>query len=408
MAISLKESIIVGFQDFWSRKLRSLVTILGIVLGTMSIIVILSLVRGMNQMTLQWMQERGGLQKITVMRNYEYENSLNLPAYFTLNEFQFIRSLIPEVEYFNATLYDQSMIKKGEKSFSARLIGTFPDYEIVEEWTADQGRFFKSFDIQENNNVIVIGSTIKDELFGNKNPIGQLLDLDGTKLTVIGVMKHRYMQSQGKMFGDNPLEWMNRTAIVPISTMIHKMSVKDQIDEITVKAPTMDASTVLTDKLNNILLNLRRGHPVFRVESAKEEAEKMKENSFIFQIIFFFISSISLIVGGIVIMNIMLASIQERTREIGIRLAMGARRIDIFIQFLVQTVLITFLGGLLGVLLGLSIVRFVGNFLTVKTAVDFSMIIIALVVSVGVGFFFGIFPAIKASNLNPVEALRYE
>ncbi|HPM02819.1 MAG TPA: FtsX-like permease family protein, partial [Candidatus Cloacimonadota bacterium] len=174
------------------------------------------------------------------------------------------------------------------------------------------------------------------------------------------------------------------------------------------KAKSPEEAIVLKEKLEDIIFNLRRGQAIFNVESAQEEAEKMQESAAMFKIIFFFISSISLLVGGIVIMNIMLASVQERTREIGIRLAVGARRFDIFLQFLIQSVVITFIGGVIGVITGVSIVKYVGKFLNVSTMVDMSMIYIALLVSVGVGLIFGIFPSLRASNLNPVDALRYE
>lgn len=408
MAISLKESLQVGFQDFWSRKLRSLVTIIGIILGTMSIIVILSLVSGMNEQTMKWMSERGGLSKITVQKNWEVENPQNLPEYFLFKEVLLIKSLVPEAEYFNASINDYSLMKDGQTTTYSRIIGTLPDYEKVEEWTADQGRFIKTFDIDESNDVIVLGSTIKEDLFGNKPAIGKTITVKNTKLRVIGVMRKRQMESSGGMFGDNPLEWMNRMSIIPLSTMINKFGEKNEISELTLKASSPDKATELKDKVENIILNLRKGQKIFSVESAQEEAEKMKENSKMFTLIFFFISSISLFVGGIVIMNIMLASIQERTREIGIRLAVGARRFDIFLQFLIQSVLITFIGGILGVISGVSIVKYVGKFLSLTTAVNVSMIYVALLVSVGVGLVFGILPAIRASKLDPVEALRYE
>ncbi|MDD4157106.1 MAG: FtsX-like permease family protein, partial [Candidatus Cloacimonetes bacterium] len=198
------------------------------------------------------------------------------------------------------------------------------------------------------------------------------------------------------------------TSIVPISTLINKLQAEDVIDEISIKAFDEQQPYILKPILEDITLNLRRGQPIFVIESAIEEAEKSKENSRMFQIVFFFISLISLLVGGIVIMNIMLATIQERTREIGIRLAVGARQIDILIQFLVQTVVITFIGGVFGVGSAILILDKVGEFLKISTKLDISMIFIALAVSVLVGLFFGIYPAVKASKLDPVQALRYE
>lgn len=409
MAISLSESIKLGFLDFLSRKLRSLITIIGIILGTMSIIVILSIVKGMNEETLKWMNERGGLRKITIRRDWQYSNPLQLPTHFTLKEFYFIKNNIPEVEAFNATITRGSGIIYGANNTFTRLIGTFEDFEKTEEWTASEGRFFKQFDVRESNDVILLGNTIKTELFGSKNPIGQYVTVRDKRLKVIGVMTFRQMEgSMSGFMGNNPLEYLNRTSIVPISTLINKLQAEDVIDEISIKAFDEQQPYILKPILEDITLNLRRGQPIFVIESAIEEAEKSKENSRMFQIVFFFISLISLLVGGIVIMNIMLATIQERTREIGIRLAVGARQIDILIQFLVQTVVITFIGGVFGVGSAILILDKVGEFLKISTKLDISMIFIALAVSVLVGLFFGIYPAVKASKLDPVQALRYE
>jgi putative ABC transport system permease protein len=190
--------------------------------------------------------------------------------------------------------------------------------------------------------------------------------------------------------------------------MIHKGTGEDNIGSFAVKAQDVKSAPDLRRKLEAIILNLRAGEPVFRIESAQEEAEEMEENAAKFRIIFFLVSAISLLVGGIVIMNIMLASIQERTREIGIRIAVGARRRDIFLQFLVQTILVTTIGGVFGIILGLSILDIVSKYLDFELIAGGFMILVALMVSAGIGLIFGISPAIKASKLNPVEALRYE
>ncbi len=408
MAISLKESIIVGLSDFWSRKIRSLVTIVGIVLGTMSIIVVLSLVKGINEKTLEWMMERGGLSKISVYRNWNYEKQVDVKNYFTLKEINLIRSLVPEAKYFNPQIREGVHYSYGENKYRGSIYGVIPDFTKIEEWDVEAGRFISGFDIKQNSDVIVIGTNVKEELFGNKKAIGQFITAGKRRVHIIGVMRHRFMDNSGNIGNDNALAYLNRRAFVPLSTMIHKGTGRDRISSFTVKAKDAESAPELRQKLEAIILNLRFGEPVFIIESAQEEAEKMAENAKKFQIIFFLISAISLLVGGIVIMNIMLASIQERTREIGIRLTVGARRIDIFIQFLVQTILVTTIGGILGIVSGLSILDIVSKYLNIKLIAGFSMMIIAITVSAGIGFIFGISPAIKASKLDPVVALRHE
>jgi len=284
-----------------------------------------------------------------------------------------------------------------------------PDFIIfVGEWDADVGRFISEFDIGQSNDVVVIGTEIKKELFGNKKAIGEFITVHTRRLQVIGVMAHRFMKNTGPVGNENGLAYLNRRAFVPLSTMIHKGTGEDNIGSFIVKAQSAESAPALKEKLESIILNLRQGKPVFRIESAQEEAEEMAENQKTFQTIFFVISIISLLVGGIVIANIMLATIQERTREIGIRIAVGARRIDIFIQFLVQTIVVTIIGGILGIIVGLSLLDIVSKFIEIKLIAGPEMIVIALVVSAGIGLLSGIIPAIIASKMDPVEALRYE
>ena len=410
MAISLRESVIVGLSDLWIRKVRTIVTVMGIVLGTMSIIVVLSLVKGVNKMTEQWLQERGGATKISVERNWEYNKENNERWFFTFKELRLIESLIPEALYFNPQFNQWQWFRAfyNGKEYWTPVMGVFPDFTKIEEWTVQEGRFLNDFDVDAYNDVIVIGTAVRDELFGNENPIGKYFYVMDRKFQVIGVMKHRYMKSRNQIGDDNALAYLNRRCFVPLSTVLHKVSTQNRIQSFDVKLKDVSQVIPFKEKLDAILLNLRHGHQIFIVESAKERIDQNSQDTMVFKVVFIMISSISLFVGGIVITNIMLATIQERTREIGIRMATGARRFDIFVQFMVQTVLTTLIGGILGVMLGVSIVGKVSSFIDMEVVIDVKMIVLAVIISVGVGLVFGIAPAIHASNLNPVKALRYE
>ncbi len=410
MAISLKESVIVGLSDLWSRKVRTIVTVLGIALGTMSIIVVLSLIKGVNKTTEQWLQERGGATKLSVHRNGEYSKPHHERRHFDFKELRLIQSLIPEVEYFNpsSNQWTSHRAYYNGNEYWPQTVGVFPDFANIEEWSVSKGRFISDFDLDAYNDVIVIGSTAKTKLFGNEDPIGKYIYVMDRKFQVIGVMKRRYMKARSEIGDDNALEYLNSYCFVPLSTVLKKISNDERIQTFDVKVRYVSEVIPLKEKLEAILLNLRHGHPIFVVESTKEEIERSMQDTIIFKAIFFIISGISLLVGGIVITNIMLATIQERTREIGIRMATGARRFDIFIQFLVQTVLTTFFGGIFGVVLGISILDKVAAFINMEVVIDVNLIITATIISISVGLIFGIYPAVNASNLDPVKALRYE
>ena len=198
---------------------------------------------------------------------------------------------------------------------------------------------------------------------------------------------------------------MNRQAFVPLSTMIAKINPNLDITSVEIKVLPDEDISKIRRQIEGVLLNIKGGKDLFRVSSAKEEMQMMQKNMMIFSVIFFLIAVISLLVGGIVITNIMLASVKERTREIGVRMAVGARGKDILIQFLVQTMLITTLGGVFGILAGLSVLNVVQDFLDITVKAAPNMVWVALLVSASTGLIFGIGPAYKASKLDPVKAL---
>jgi len=376
----------------------------------MCIMVVLAIVNGMNASTIDWMQQRGGLNKIEIQRNWQYDFSRGGDASFTMREVDYLRSQLPPVEAFNPQVQlRDAELKNGEFAFGGSVTGVYPDMQKVEDWPLSKGRFINLDDIQQHQGVIVLGSTVAAELFGNRDPLGRYLVLKGQKLMVIGVLSPKYWKNQGSTtFGDNALEYMNRRAFIPLSTMLSKIDPTQKVGSVEIK--TKDGSDVkeLRQQVEAIVLNLKAGKRLFRVSSAQEEMQQMQSNMKIFSAIFMLIAVISLLVGGIVIMNIMLASVRERTREIGVRMAIGARGWDILLQFLVQTVLITSMGGILGILCGWGILDMVGNYLQLTVKASPNMIWISLLVSIGVGLLFGIAPAYRASRLDPVTALREE
>jgi len=411
MAISLAESLHLGILDILTRKVRSAVTVIGIVLGVMCIMVVLAIVNGMNKTTMEWMSQRGGLSKVEVRPNWGYDFSKGGDPSLSLREIRLIRELVPQATAFNPQVsLPEAEMQVGDSGYVCPVFGVYPDMLKVEEWKIAKGRFINDFDISNHNNVVVLGSTVAMELFSSRDPLGRYVSWGGHRFMVIGVLGERYMKNQGggETFGENGLEYLNRRAFLPLSTVISKINPKLRISSLELQAASPEKAKEMRKQVEEIILNLKQGKALFRVDSAQEQMDMMRKNSMIFTSIFILIAVISLLVGGIVIMNIMLASVKERTREIGVRIAVGARRMDIVIQFLVQTVLITALGGVIGILLGYAILDLVGGYLKLEVVASVRMIWTALLVSIGVGLLFGIMPAVRAGRLDPIEALREE
>ena len=196
MALSLKENIAVGFTDFWSRKLRSFVTIFGIILGTMSIIVVLSLVNGMNKQTLEWMLQRGGFTKITIRKNWNYENEKHLKETLSLEEIMLIKNRVKEIKYFSPEKTDYTKFHYRDKEDYFALKGVMPDFSNIEEWNVQKGRFITEFDIKNKTSVMVIGTKIKEDLFGNIDPIGKYISVGNAKFKVVGIMEKKYLENK--------------------------------------------------------------------------------------------------------------------------------------------------------------------------------------------------------------------
>lgn len=388
---------------------RTLITMIGVILGALTIIVVSSLVEGGRERSLRFMEERGGALKLSIHPEWSFDLNKRSETYqkrLTLEDMKKLRRYFPELEAFSPTISKWGRVKYGGKHTWARTMGIYPEYQEAEEFFIGKGRFISDFDIREAKKVIVLGTLIKERLFAEKPAIGKQVVLNGTKFHIIGIMEKKEMYF-GAM-GRNALSWMNRRCFVPLTAMTKKMYYDEPLSAINFRVSSVDEVTPTQQKVSQFLLALRDGKKVFEVRANKDRIEDIQKQTqktlFIVIIIFIF----NLLVSGIVIANISLASIKERLREIGVRMAVGAKRRDILAQFLVQTLLISLLGGIIGIGLGLSLLSVLGNFLQSPTATNLVMIEIALGLSVGVGFISGIIPAINASRLDPVEILRYE
>ncbi len=389
---------------------RTLITMLGVILGTMSIIAVLALVEGGREQSLRWLEERGGVLKLSIDTKWTFdldERSQIRDQRLMLKDMRLIRNYFPDLLNFSPESSKWLQMKYKNKNFSTRVNGVFPSYQEAENFSIGEGRFISEFDIDQASRVIAIGVRVKDALFGKENALGKNITINNNQFKVIGIMEEKKMEISG-WSGHNPMDWLNRQSFIPLTTMLKKLFPDEPIDEINFQVASSEMVKPTQERLNQFLKAMRRGEEIFEVRANSDRLENIQKNSNDTQLILMIVGGISLIVGGIVITNISLASVKERLREIGVRMAVGAKRKDILVQFLIQTTFMSLIGGIFGVLMGLSLLQALEKFLSSPTAANPKMIIIALILSVGVGFIAGFFPAMQASRSDPIKILRYE
>jgi putative ABC transport system permease protein len=284
------------------------------------------------------------------------------------------------------------------------VIGTNPEMRTVRSWVVKMGRFLTDQDLSKQAHVCLLCHTVYEKLFPDmSNPIGQTVRVDHLQLKVVGVLDKKGRSPIG---GDQ-----DDQIFIPLSTLQRKLDNTENLSLILTSVVNMDQLDKTKDEMIHLLREKRRckvGQEDFDVSTVQEMASIAVIMSSTMHLLAIMIASISLLVGGIGIMNIMLVSVTERTREIGIRMAIGATPGDVLIQFLIEAVVLSFFGGAVGVALGLTAAGALGWLAHWPVIIDYQMIAIAFLVSAGVGIFFGYYPALKASRLDPIEALRYE
>ncbi|MBE3038968.1 MAG: ABC transporter permease [Chloroflexi bacterium] len=409
--MNIGQSIIEALETLNGNKLRSGLTILGIVIGVGAVIAMLAIGQG-AQDTITGAISGIGTNLLFVSSGNETLDVRN-PKPLTLGDAQAIADPLaaPDVLAVAPIIQGRSDVTAGGQTMSVSVTGTTPQYFIMQNYSLLEGDFLTQDNLQGNASAVVIGPGVADKLFDRRNGVvGETIRINGQPFRVVGILQSK----GGGMFGSQ-----DNQVIVPFTTaqtrLIHR-SVLNQVDQLYVQVVSAQAVPLATDEVKQILRQRHRtpvGVDDFTVFSQADFLSIASTVTGVFTIFLGGIAGISLLVGGIGIMNIMLVSVTERTREIGLRKALGARKRDILIQFLIESSMLSLIGGMIGILLGWFLGFIVGRIAAASgnpfnPAISLNAILLATLFSAAVGLFFGIYPANRAASLEPVEALRYE
>jgi len=407
--MNLDEGVRIAFQTIKSNKLRTFLTTLGIVIGVTSVIGMMSLINALEAYMNKTLSVIGGntfwIQKYPAVRLGKLDKKYRLRKDITVDHAEAIKKYASAVSVVSPEAYSwgKELRYKDKKTNPNILVyGSDENWLEINMRFLKEGRFFNRDDIHYKRNVVVIGTEIAEKLFPYTYPIGEFIKIDNIKFKIIGVLEEK-----GSIFGQS----QDNFAVIPISTFM-KIYGKHRSIGIAVKAINSDFYQEAMDQSISILRTVRKVPPGdpndFEVVTQDSIMQTLKNlTGFIF-VAAVVICSISLIVGGIGIMNIMLVAVTERTREIGIRKAIGAKRIHILYQFLTETIVICLAGGIIGIILGSIIGVIAGVSLELPPIIPVWSIFLGVGFSIFVGLLFGIYPSMKAARLNPIEALRYE
>ncbi len=405
-----------GFENLLLHKLRSLLTMLGMIFGVAAVIAMLSIGAGARQQVMA-MIEQMGVRNVIVEAHEsnsweDYQQVRKTSLGLTLRDFRVIQANVAGLVQGTPRkrFTPGRMVPKPQHDMPV-VYGVSPNYQQIASLKLVQGRFFNDHESARAAAVAVLGQGAKSGLFGQANPIGQYIKVNEQWFDVIGVVGPQLSASTGN--NDLPAQDLNNLIYVPLESALFRLEdsrsgFKDDIDGIYLQVGSSTDTVPTADVVRSLLDISHKGAGDFSVIAPAELLAQQKRTQHIFDLVMVAIASISLLVGGIGIMNIMLASILERTREIGIRRAMGARQRDVIRQFLVEAVLISLLGGLIGIAFGFGISRLIAWLAGWSTVTTVSSILLSFLFSVSVGLLFGIYPARKAARLDPVEAIRYE
>jgi len=384
----------MAIKSIRSNKVRSFLTMLGVIIGVSSVIAAVGFAQGSTKSITDTIESMG---TNLIQVNITGRNSNRNVTYKQLQEFSEENSA--DIAAIAPQSNTSATVKYTTNNRETTILGTSPDYQIINNVKAQTGRFLVQNDLDTMQKVAIIGTAVSNDIFEGKNPIGEKIKINGQLFSVVGIL-------EGKDGGQD--QGTDDRVIVPV-TVAQRLFRTGVIRNFSIQAAGPDTVESAMNKLNDFLAKTYKNTDSFRVFNQAEMLSTLDNMTGTMTAVLAGIAAISLIVGGIGIMNIMLVSVTERTREIGIRKAIGAKKKNILIQFLIEAIIVTGIGGILGVLIGLSIIRFIiGGLELVPEVYSIPWIMISFGISLIVGIIFGLFPAYKAASLNPIVALRSE
>ncbi len=408
----IQESVNIAFQSVKSNKLRTLLTMLGVVVGIFSVIVIMTIITMLQTSIKNGFSQLGQntfeIQKFPAImtgghqawRKYRNRKDITLDDYYRL------KSMLKQAKYVGAQDDRGGVVVKysnTETNPNISVVGITAEAMKTNNWVATYGRNIRSVDVQYSNDVCDIGQDIVDKLFPSINPVGQIIKINNYPVKVIGVL-----EKQPQLFGRS----RDNNVLIPITTFQSVFGKLHRSIDITVMSSntnTYDATIESAIGYMRVIRKVDAGQPndfdIYSNESIMGQINNITSGVRIGALV---ISIIALLAAGVGIMNIMLVSVTERTREIGVRKAIGARKSSILVQFLVEAVILCLTGGFIGIILGVGVGNLAGSYLNAQMAIPINWVIIGFALCIMVGVIFGTYPAYKAANLDPIEALRHE
>ena len=402
----LLNALLIAIKEIRRNILRSILTILGIVIGVASVIAMVMIGDGttanvtanIEKLGSNMLNVRVGQEKRGAPRD---DNSAKP---FKIEDITAIKNEVANLKGVTAENSSMANVVFGNKSNSSLIVGTTNDYFIIKDWEVEQGRIFEEGELSSGKSVCILGTTVVKNLFGDENPIGATIRIKNFPCSVIGVLASKGASSFGRD--------QDEVVITPLK--MYQRKIQGNLDVSSIIVSVMEEKYIEDAKEQIIsLMQDRRAVKVgesdnFHIRDMKDILNTMTSTTKMLTYLLGSIAAISLLVGGIGIMNIMLVSVTERTREIGIRLAIGAMQSEVLLQFLIEAIVLSTLGGIIGIFLGLGVGYMVVGIFDLPYIINTQIILISFIFSTLIGVIFGYFPARKAARLNPIDALRYE